>query len=73
MEYVVFIFRFLSISSKHNDYSSLEKVTKSIDSFYDENTMDSKVSSLDLETLKINILKSKEELNDLKSQGTLYE
>lgn len=74
MYYIIYYyFRFASISSKHDNYSSLEKVSKAIDSFYDENTKNSKVCSLDLETLERNISKSQQELNDLKSHGTLYE
>lgn len=66
-------FRFASISSKHEYYSSLEKVSKAIDSFYDENTKNSKVCLLDLEILEKNISKSQQKLNDLKSHRTLYE
>ncbi|KAL4135676.1 hypothetical protein QTP88_007272 [Uroleucon formosanum] len=64
---------YTSISSKHDHFSSIEKVSKAIDQFYDENTKDAIVCSSDLETLEKKILKSEQELNDLKAHGTLYE
>lgn len=74
MYYILYYyFRFASISSKNDNYSSLEKASKAINSFYDENTMNSKVCSLDLESLERNISKSEQELNDLKSYGHFYE
>jgi len=66
-------FSYTSISSKHDHFSSIEKVSKAIDKFYDETTKDSIVCSSDLEILERNILKSQQELNDLKAHGTLYE
>ncbi|XP_022162874.1 uncharacterized protein LOC111028511 [Myzus persicae] len=62
-----------SISSKHDHFSSLEKVSKAIDQFYDETTKDAIVCSSDLELLESKILKSEQELNDLKAHGTFYE
>uniref|UniRef100_A0A2S2NR40 Uncharacterized protein n=1 Tax=Schizaphis graminum TaxID=13262 RepID=A0A2S2NR40_SCHGA len=64
---------YTSISSKHDHFSSIEKVTKAIDKFYDETTMDAVVCSSDLETLEKKIFKSQQELNDLKAHGMLYE
>lgn len=68
-----FFFSYTSISSKHDHFSSLEKVSKAIDQFYDENTKDAVICTSDLETLEGKILKSEQELNDLKAHGKLYE
>jgi len=70
---VFFFFSYTTISAKHDNFSSLEKVSKAIDQFYDETTKDAIICSSDLETLERKILKSEQELNDLKAHGTLYE
>lgn len=44
-----------------------------METFYDETTKDSVVCSFDLETLERKLLKSQQELNDLKAHGTMYE
>lgn len=51
----------------------MDKLSSAINKFYDKTTKDSKVCSSDLETLEKKILKSQQELNDLKAHGTLYE
>lgn len=66
-------FSYTSIASKHDNFSSIEKVSKAIDKFYDETTKDAIISSSDLEALERKILKSQQELTDLKAHGTLYE
>ena len=73
LNWVCLFFSYTTISSKHDHFSSLEKVSKAIDQFYDETTKDGIVCSSDLETLERKILKSEQELNDLKAHGTLYE
>lgn len=66
-------FRYTSILSKHEHFSSLEKVSKGINKFYDNNTKDLIVHSSDIEILERKILKSQQELNHLKVYGNLYE
>lgn len=66
--------RYASISSKHdNNFTSLETVSKAIEKFYDESTKDSIVCSSDLDSFEKKILKSQQELNNLKTYGVLYE
>ncbi|KAE9525082.1 hypothetical protein AGLY_014496 [Aphis glycines] len=64
---------YTSIASKHDNFSSIEKVSKAIDKFYDETTKDAIICSSDLEAIERKILKSQQELTDLKAHGTLYE
>jgi len=64
---------YTSILSKHDQYISLEKVSQAINKFYGKSTKDSVVCSTDLECLEKKILKSQQELDDLKAYGTLYE
>lgn len=70
--FVEFCLRFSSISSKY-DCSSTETLSSAINKYYDKSTKSSNVCSSDLEMLEKQILKSQQELNDLKSLGTLYE
>lgn len=56
--------------SKHDH--SAEDISKAIDKFYDKSTKDSTVCSSDLESLEKQILKSQQELNDLKLYEELY-
>lgn len=64
---------YTSIASKHDNFTSIEKVSKAIDKFFDEATKDAIICSSDLEALERKILKSQQELTDLKAHGTLYE
>lgn len=69
---MVFFFRFASLCSKHDQFSSLENVSKGFNKFYDEQTKDFVVCTSDLETLEKQIVKSQQKLNDLKAHGNLY-
>jgi len=69
----MFCFRYNTISSKRDHYFSLEKASEAIDKFYDKSTKDSVICSTDLECLEEKILKSQQELNNLKECEILYE